>query len=121
MSTPIDIDAIVTKAKKERAAIDQAWKYVDKAWEDALKAVEELATMYGIDPDVLYVYDSCEGYDETRLYVADEHYNTSNLHEDEDVIKRFTADANYLLNCPMFHGLFHRDSDFYNELKVAQD
>ena len=79
MSTPIDIDAIVTKAKKERAAIDQAWKYVDKAWEDTLKAVEELATMYGIDPDVLYVYDSCEGYDETRLYVADEHYNTLSL------------------------------------------
>ena len=74
MSEPIDIDAITAKAKQERATIDQVWKYVDKAWEDALKAVAELATMYGIDPDILYVHDSEEKYAESRLYVADESY-----------------------------------------------
>lgn len=121
MSEPIDIDAITAKAKQERATIDQVWKYVDKAWEDALKAVAELATMYGIDPDILYVHDSEEKYAESRLYVADESYVPDYLHEDEEVVKRFTADANYLLNCPMFYGFFYRDSNFYNELKVVQE
>lgn len=120
MSEPIDIDAITAKAKQERAAVDQLWKYVDKAWEDTLKAVAELATLYGIDPDILYVHDATEAYADSRLYVGDENFGTNSLHEDEDVVKRFTADANYLVDCPMFYGFFYRDFNFDFVVKVVQ-
>ena len=111
MTAAFDLTAIDTKTSQERLAIDQLYLAVDTAWGKALRAVAELATMYGIDPNKLYVHDSNAGYDETRLYVADKNGDTDTLHEDEEVVKRFTTDADYLLDNSMFHGFFHRDTD----------
>ena len=111
MTAALDLTAIDTKTSQERAAIAQLYVAVDTAWGKALKAVAELATMYGIDPNKLYVHDSNAGYDETRLYVADKNGNTNTLHEDLEVVDRFAANAEYLLDNSVFYGFFHRDTD----------
>ena len=110
MTAALDLTAIDTKTSQERAAIAQLYSAVDTAWGKALRAVAELATMYGIDPDKLYVHDSNAGYDETRLYVADKNGNTNTLHEDLETVDRFAANAEYLLDNSVFYGFFHRDT-----------
>ena len=110
MST-VNYPATLEKANQAHATISEVYKAADKAWEYALKTVVELAVMYGIDPNKLYVHDSNAGYDETRLYVADENGNRHTLHEEWEVVSLFSTDVGCLLDTSMFHGFFHRDTD----------
>lgn len=108
----VDSAEIIARAKQAHAAINDAYKVADKAWEDTLKAVAELATMYGIDPAKVRVVNTNEGYGYVRLAVSGEDgYATYNLHEDKKLAEHFATDANSLLDDSLFYGFFERDAD----------
>lgn len=115
MTATIDYSAINAKAEQARNIIDEAYQAADEAWQGALKAVAELARMYGIDPAKVRVVNTNEGYSDVRLAVSGEDgYATYGLHEDKEVAGRFAADANFLLDNSMFYGFFERDADVDN-------
>lgn len=116
----VDSAEVIARAKQAHAAISEAYTVADKAWSDALKAVAELATAYGIDPAGVYVKSAYEDSDETRLVACGWDGYDHGLHEELEVVDRFVSDVQYLLNNSMFVGFFHRDADEEgNRVKVV--
>lgn len=112
MTATIDYSAINAKAEQARDMIDEVHQAADKAWQGALRAVAELAVMYGIDPAKVRVVNTNEGYGYVRLAVSGEDgYATYSLHEDKKLAEQFATDANSLLDDSLFYGFFERDAD----------
>lgn len=114
----VDSAEVIARAKQAHTAISEAYKVADNAWGDALKAVAELATMYGIDPAKVYI-DIDPKFDGTKLTACGWDGYSHGLHEDLEVVDRFVADVEYLLNNSMFVGFFHRDANKDGLVKVA--
>ena len=121
MTAAIDYNAINAKAEQTRAMVDKAYKVANKTWEDTLKALAELATMYGINPAKVYIKNAYEDSvdDEVRLVACGWDGCDHGLHEDLEIVDRFVADAEYLLGNSMFIGFFHRDVGEYGLVKVV--
>lgn len=121
MTAAIDYNAINAKAEQTRAMVDKAYKVANKTWEDTLKALAELATMYGINPAKVRIMNSNEGWGDIRLSVTGEFGYSKGLHEDEEVANKFIADANFIVDNSMFYGFFERDADVddYDTVSLA--
>ena len=117
----VDSAEIIARAKQAHIAINEAYKVANKTWEDTLKALAELATMYGINPAKVYIKNACEDSvdDEVRLVACGWDGCDHGLHEDLEIVDRFVADAEYLLGNSMFIGFFHRDVGEYGLVKVV--
>ena len=120
MTTAIDYNAINAKAEQTRAMVDKTYQVADKAWQDALEAVAELARMYGIDPAKVHIMNSNEGWGDIRLSVTGEFGYTKGLHEDEEVANRFTTDADFIVDNSMFYGFFERDADLSDDYEYVR-
>lgn len=115
----VDSAEVIARAKQAHAAISEAYTVADNAWGDALKAVADLATMYGIDPAEVYVKNAYEDSDDTRLVACGWDGYDHGLHEDLEAVDRFVSDVEYLLNNSMFFGFFHRDANKDGLVRVS--
>lgn len=111
---------IATTVQSTRVDIDRIYAVADQQWKDTIKTVADIARDYGIDPTELRIVNTEEDYGDVRLSVR-RWDNTKFLHDDDEVVSRFLADAEYLLDNSLFTGFFERDADFedYHRIRLV--